>query len=95
MRAAGCADRWAARARRLLAEPTAAGKVGETDLATVFRDHASFPYSICRHADDRDAYYDRSESAYSILIDTDDRRMGIAAGPPCQAGYDWLDLVPA
>jgi isopenicillin-N N-acyltransferase-like protein len=83
----------AARARRLLAEPAAAGKVSEADLATVLRDHASFPLSICRHVDERDAYYDRSESAYSIILDLDDRRLAVAAGPPCQAEYTWLDLV--
>jgi len=83
----------AARARRLLAEPAAAGKVSEEDLAMVFRDHASFPLSICRHVDERDAYYDRSESVYSIIIDLDARRMAIAAGPPCRAEYDWFELA--
>jgi isopenicillin-N N-acyltransferase like protein len=82
-----------ARARRLLAEPAAAGKVTEDDVIEVFRDHGSYPSSICRHDDGRDPYYERSESAYSILIDLNDRRMAVAPGPPCQSTYTWLELT--
>ncbi|HEY2949175.1 MAG TPA: C45 family peptidase [Micromonosporaceae bacterium] len=82
----------AARARRLLAEAARAGKVTDEDLAAVFRDHASFPHAICRHVDDRDTPADRSETVYSILLDPGARRFGIAAGPPCEHEYAWLDL---
>ena len=84
----------AARARRLLGEPAATGKVTEDDLIAVFRDHASYPSAICKHDDNREPYYDRSETLYSILIDLDDRRIAIAPGPPCRDTYTWFPLTP-
>jgi len=81
-----------ARARRLLAPQAAVGKVGADDLKRVLRDHASFPHSICRHVDERQAPAERSETVYSVLLDLDDRRFGLAAGPTCQHDYDWLAL---
>lgn len=81
-----------ARARRLLADAAAAAKVTEDDLAAVLRDHASFPLSICRHVDERDAPADRTETVYAILLDLDARRFGIAAGPPCAHEFAWLDI---
>lgn len=82
-----------ARARRLLAEAAAARKVGEDDLTSVLRDHQSVPNAICRHFDEREAPVDRSETVYSVLLDLDDRRLGLAAGPPCGHDYAWLDLA--
>jgi isopenicillin-N N-acyltransferase like protein len=81
-----------ARARRLLADAAAARKVSEDDLGALLRDHQSAPGAICRHVDERDAPLDRSESVYSVLLDLDDRRFGIAAGPPCGHDYTWLYL---
>ncbi|HEU4421892.1 MAG TPA: C45 family peptidase [Pilimelia sp.] len=81
-----------ARARRLLAGPAAAGTVTEKDLAAMLRDHASFPLAICRHVDERDAPVDRTESVYSVLLDLDARRFGLAPGPPCRHEYAWLSL---
>ncbi len=81
-----------ARARRLLAGAAADRKVTEDDLAAAFRDHASYPMSICRHIDERDAPIDRSETVHSVLLDLDGRRLGVAAGPPCGHEYTWLDL---
>jgi isopenicillin-N N-acyltransferase-like protein len=82
----------AARARRLLAEAAEAAKVTTDDLVAVFRDHAGFPHGICRHVDARDVPLERSETVYSVLLDVDAGRLGIAAGPPCAHGYAWLSL---
>lgn len=82
-----------ARARRLLAPAAQARKVTEEDLADLFGDHASFPHAICRHVDERDALADRSETVYSVLLDLDDLRLGIASGPPCGHEYGWLSLT--
>lgn len=81
-----------ARARRLLAEAAAGRKVAEAHLAEVFRDHASFPSAICRHVDERDGPLERSETVYSLMLDLDERTMGLAAGPPCGHDYTWLSL---
>jgi isopenicillin-N N-acyltransferase-like protein len=82
----------AARARRLLAETVASGKTTTCDLIAVFRDHASFPHAICRHLDERDPPLERSQTVYSVLLDLDARRFGIAHGPPCGHDYTWVDL---
>jgi isopenicillin-N N-acyltransferase like protein len=83
----------AARARRLLAEVVAGGKTTTDDLVSVFRDHASFPHAICRHLDERDVPLERSQSVYSIVMDLDAGRFGIAAGPPCGNDYAWFDVA--
>ncbi|GAB3155899.1 C45 family autoproteolytic acyltransferase/hydolase [Micromonospora sonneratiae] len=81
-----------ARVRRLLAAPAAQRTITEDDLATALRDHASFPHSICRHVDERDAPLDRSETVYSVLLDVAAGRFGLAVGPTCRHDYDWLTL---
>jgi isopenicillin-N N-acyltransferase-like protein len=83
----------AARARRLLAEPVAAGKTGVDELAEVLADHASFPHAICRHPDPRLPPLEHSQSVCSVLLDLTARRFGFAPGPPCQHTYTWLDLT--
>jgi len=82
-----------ARARRLLAEPAAARKVTEDDIAAVLRDHQSAPLAICRHVDENDPHADRTESVYSVLLDLDERRFGLVEGPPCGHELSWLDLA--
>jgi isopenicillin-N N-acyltransferase like protein len=83
----------AARARRLIAQAAAARKVGEDELIAVLRDHLGAPSAICRHIDEREAPVDRAETVYSVLLDLDERRLGLAAGPPCGHEYTWLDLT--
>ncbi|HTJ32084.1 MAG TPA: C45 family peptidase [Dactylosporangium sp.] len=80
----------AARARRLLG----AGPIDEPLLRRVLRDHGGHPQSICRHDEPHLPEADRAESLYSVVLDLDERRMSIAAGPPCTGlGYHdvWLD----
>jgi isopenicillin-N N-acyltransferase-like protein len=82
----------AARARRLVGLIAAERKVTFDDLGRVFTDHASYPHSICRHVDLRDADEERSESIHSVLLDLDERRLAVASGPPCRSQYVWLAL---
>jgi len=81
----------AARARRLLAAAAEPGKLSEDDLVTVLRDHQGFPQAICRHVDERDAVVERSETVYTVVFDLDDRRFGLAEGPPCAHDLTWLE----
>jgi isopenicillin-N N-acyltransferase-like protein len=81
-----------ARARRLLALLAGEGKIEHGHLATLLADHASYPNAICRHVDSRDPDDELSESVYSLLIDLDDRRLAVAAGPPCGGEYVWTGL---
>jgi isopenicillin-N N-acyltransferase-like protein len=77
-----------ARAARLLP----AALIGEKDLAATLADHLSYPHAICRHADPRDNEDELSETLYSIMMDLDERRLSIAAGPPCGGAYHSVDL---
>jgi isopenicillin-N N-acyltransferase like protein len=74
----------AARARRLLAQGMS--------MAEVFADHAGYPHAICRHTDPRDSYDEASETVYSVQLDLDARRIGVATGPPCGSSYVWAGL---
>jgi isopenicillin-N N-acyltransferase-like protein len=74
----------AARARRLLG----AG----LSLTEVFADHLGYPHAICRHVDELDEVDERSETIFSVQLDLDARRLGIAAGPPCTGSYEWVSL---
>jgi isopenicillin-N N-acyltransferase-like protein len=69
----------AARARRLLGE----GTLGEKHIAEVLGDHGGHPRGICRHDDPSDGIADRSETLYSVIMDLDERRLSVAAGPTC------------
>jgi isopenicillin-N N-acyltransferase like protein len=81
-----------ARARRLLVPAAEARKVTEDDLIALLRDHQSAPSAICRHVDERDPLPLRSETVYSVVLDLDDTRFGLAEGPPCGHEYDWFSL---
>ncbi|MEV0715354.1 C45 family peptidase [Asanoa sp. NPDC050611] len=79
-----------ARARRLLIAAAEPGKLTEDDLVAVLRDHQSYPNAICRHVDEQDAYAERSETVYTVVMDLDERRFGLAEGPPCEHDLDWV-----
>jgi isopenicillin-N N-acyltransferase-like protein len=74
-----------ARARRMLEE--------KKSVLDVLTDHHSYPLSICRHLDERDAEGDRSETIWTVLMDLDERSIQLIPGPPCtrQKG---LELKP-
>jgi isopenicillin-N N-acyltransferase-like protein len=73
-----------ARARRLLA--------GGMSMVDILTDHAGYPNAICRHEDERDVHDDKSETIFSVLLDLDEQRLGIAEGPPCGSTYEWATL---
>ncbi|BCB81076.1 C45 family autoproteolytic acyltransferase/hydolase [Phytohabitans flavus] len=84
-----------ARARRLLGtmmDARAERRVHENDLKAVFRDHGGYPMAICRHVDERDEPLERAETVYSVLLDLDERRFGLAEGPPCGNKYGFTRL---
>ncbi|MEV0454771.1 C45 family autoproteolytic acyltransferase/hydolase [Catellatospora methionotrophica] len=73
-----------ARARRLL--DGVRTPLTPADLRTVLQDHHSHPVSICRHADERDAVEDRSETIWTVFMDLDERFVRLVPGPPCVGG---------
>lgn len=80
------------RARHLLEPALAERSVTTKDLQQVFRDHYSFPNSICRHLDERVPQRERICSVYSIIMDLTERRFAIAQHPPCEHEYESLFL---
>lgn len=83
------------RARRLLGaimDERAGRKVDVDDLKAVLNDHGGYPSAICRHVDERDAPLERSETVYSVLLDLDERRFGLAEGPPCGNKFGFTRL---
>lgn len=48
-------------------------------------DHGGYPQSICRHDIGAATEDDRTESLFAVLLDLNEGRMSIAAGPSCQA----------
>ncbi|MFN8163206.1 MAG: C45 family peptidase [Solirubrobacterales bacterium] len=55
------------------------------DVEAAFRDHGDYPNSICRHAEVVDP--STWTTVASVVMDLDERRMWIAAGPPCEATF--------
>jgi isopenicillin-N N-acyltransferase like protein len=55
-------------------------------------DHADYPHSICAHPDPTEHPCERSATIASVLMDLTERQIWVAAGHPCQAPYQRLDL---
>jgi len=61
------------------------------DVEWALRDHANHPRSICRHAND-DAVTGFWQTVFSVIIETDARRMHITRGTPCDHAYERYEL---
>ncbi|MDN5346660.1 MAG: isopenicillin-N N-acyltransferase like protein [Clostridia bacterium] len=60
------------------------------DIKNIFRDHFSYPDSICRHANARDPRSDQWETIMSIIVDLTHRRLIYTEGQPCTNEYKVL-----
>jgi isopenicillin-N N-acyltransferase-like protein len=71
-----------ARARRMLQE--------KKSIIDVLRDHHSYPLSICRHLDSRDAELEQSETIWTVVMNLDECSIELISGPPCtqQKGFE-------
>ena len=79
------------RLERLRARVEAAGTLTVDVLTGALADHANYPSGICCHPDDRSPEAERAATVASVVFDVDARRMWLADGPPCAAGYRELD----
>ncbi len=59
---------------------------------TLLADHADYPHSICAHPDPADHPLEAGSTIASLLMDTESRRIWLAAGNPCQVPYQLLDI---
>lgn len=73
------------RARQLLELDK--GHIDVGSFQRVFRDHFSYPNSICRHVDARDEGLKQLATLFSVIMDLEERALYIAEGPPCQNEY--------
>jgi isopenicillin-N N-acyltransferase-like protein len=74
------------RARRLLQAQL--GQVTVASLQSLLRDHVNFPDSICMHEDMDEPPHDRELTLASLVMDSTERVMWAAPGPPCEGEYE-------
>jgi len=76
------------RARRLLELDK--GHIDVSSIQRVFKDHFSYPNSICRHVNPRDVELKQAATLTSIIMDLGERTIYLSEGPPCQNEYSKL-----
>ena len=62
------------------------------DFGPLLADHADYPHSICAHPDPADHPCEQTATIASVLMDLTAKRIRLAAGNPCQAPYEQLDI---
>ena len=62
------------------------------DFGPLLADHADYPHSICAHPDPADHPCEQTATIASVLMDLTAKRIWLAAGSPCQAPYEQLDI---
>ena len=73
------------RARQLLQLDE--GHIDIGSFQRVFKDHFSYPNSICRHADTRDEEPRQLATKCSVIMDLKQRTFYLTDGPPCENEY--------
>lgn len=71
----------------------AATQVSADELEDYLRDHADYPYGICRHADPAEPPEEHYVTVTSIVMDLDARIMRLTDGPPCESDYQEVRLA--
>jgi len=72
-------------ARQLIGQER--GKIGVGSFQRVFRDHFSYPNSICRHVDTREEEPRHLATLSSAIMDLTARTFYLTEGAPCQNEY--------
>jgi len=81
------------RLQRLRAAKTAGTARTLDDFGPVLADHADYPHGICAHPDPAAHPCEQTATIASVLMDLTARHIWLAAGNPCQAPYERLDVV--
>jgi isopenicillin-N N-acyltransferase-like protein len=63
------------------------------DFGVLLADHADYPHSVCAHPDPAAHPCEQGATIASVLMDLTARRIWLAAGNPCQAPYEQLDIA--
>jgi isopenicillin-N N-acyltransferase-like protein len=78
------------RARRLMQAQL--GQITVESLQTLLRDHVNWPDSICAHEDPEDPPHEQGLTLVSLVMDSTERVMWAAPGPPCEGTYTAYQL---
>ena len=65
----------------------------QDDFRVLLTDHADRPHSICAHPDPVSHPCEQTATIVSVLMDLTSRHICLAAGNPCQAPYEQLDIT--
>jgi len=68
------------------------GKVMVDTFKKIMVDHVNYPWSICRHIDERLPPKDRSKTVFSEIIDLTHRAIWACRGNPCVGKYTKFEL---
>jgi len=63
------------------------GHIDVDSFQRVFKDHFSYPNSICRHVDSRDEGPKQTATLSSVIMDLEERSFYMTNGSPCQNDY--------
>jgi isopenicillin-N N-acyltransferase like protein len=63
------------------------------DFRALLTDHADHPHSVCAHPDPADHPCEQGTTVASVLMDLTEKHIWLAAGNPCQAPYERLDIA--
>ena len=74
-------------------DPKGHGPLTLDDFRPLLADHADYPTSICAHPDPADHPREQGATIASVLLDLNARHVWLAAGHPCQAPYELLDVA--
>ena len=64
----------------------------QDDFGALLADHADYPHSVCAHPDPADHPCEQGATIASLLMDLTEKHIWLAAGNPCQAPYERLDI---
>lgn len=76
------------RSCRLLAEDK--GHINIGSFQRVFKDHFSYPDSICRHVNPKESEPNQLTTQFSTIMELEERTLYMAEGVPCQNEYHRL-----
>ncbi len=62
-------------------------------VRALLADHADYPHSICSHPDPADHPCEQGATIASVLMDLQTQQVWLAAGNPCQAPYEPLEIT--
>jgi isopenicillin-N N-acyltransferase-like protein len=67
--------------------------VSVADVQSYLADHEQYPLSVCYHVAAGAPPDERYATVASVILDLHDRTMWVSDGPPCENGYERVDVL--